>query len=142
MVKSSVAVFEAELEKQKIQMNMKCKDKLPFIKGDSLKLKQVIINLLKNAYEAIDKETGVISINLSCCEDTIQLSISDNGCGISGEQKQTLFTPFKTSKPNGTGLGLAISKQIVESHHGSLTFTSIKNKGATFTVTLPIITPI
>lgn len=142
LVKSSVTIFEAELKKHKIQMDISCKNKHAFIIGDSLKLKQVIINLLKNAYEAIDKEAGIISISFSCHEDTIELSISDNGCGIDEEEKQTIFTPFKTSKSSGSGLGLAISKQIVMAHHGSLTFTSNKNKGSTFTVTLPIARPI
>lgn len=142
LLKSCITLFEAEFKKSKIQLIIYYPKSLPLIKGDPVKLKQVIINLLKNAYEAVECDKGIIRISLCRFSNYIQLHIIDNGYGIPEDFAKNLFTPFTTSKSNGTGLGLAISKQIIESHNGSISFTSVKNKGTTFTVTLPIVTSI
>lgn len=141
LLKSCIALFEAEFKKNKVQI-IYYSESLPLIEGDPVKLKQVIINLLKNAYEAVEGDKGTIRISLCRFSDHIQLHITDNGCGVPKDFAKNLFIPFTTSKSNGTGLGLAISKQIIESHNGTISFKSAKNKGATFTVTLPIITSI
>ena len=70
--------------------------------------------------------------------DSIVISCTDNGCGISDDIVNTIFDPFVTYKTNGTGLGLALSKKIIEAHGGTLIVTSSDETGTVFTITLPV----
>jgi PAS domain S-box-containing protein len=104
---------------------------------DPLRIQEVFVNLLKNAYEATP--TGRVKIRLEDLESLVAVSISDTGSGIPPEVQQRLFEAFYTTKKKGegTGLGLAISRNFVASHGGDITVTSEPGKGATFTVVLP-----
>ncbi len=114
-------------------------DTLPTMSGDSLKIRQVITNLLKNAKESIDPINGVIRLVAYSLDDAhIRIEITDNGCGIPLDYQTTIFEPFVTYKVNGSGLGLPISKRIIEAHNGTIHFESQENEGTTFYVTLPI----
>lgn len=118
---------------------LNCSQTLPLLTGDSLKIRQVITNLLKNAKDAIDPINGAISLTAYCLDnDNLQIEITDNGCGIPSEYQETIFEPFVTYKQNGSGLGLSISMKIIEAHHGTIKFDSQVNKGTTFYITLPI----
>lgn len=112
---------------------------IPPMCGDDLKLRQVLINLLKNASESVT-DNGIIDVYVSTVSKNSQLSIAvaDNGCGISKEQLNTIFTPMISYKANGTGLGLPIIKKIIEAHNGIIDVDSVLGKGSTFTVTLPL----
>ncbi|MBD5136000.1 MAG: two-component sensor histidine kinase [Lachnospiraceae bacterium] len=125
-----------------ISFNMHINKSIPLIYGDDLKLRQVIINLLKNASESIT-ENGIIDVNVSLISDNTHLSIdvTDNGCGLSEEQINNIFTPMISYKANGTGLGLPITKKIVEAHNGVIDVNSVLGKGSTFTIILPMPTP-
>lgn len=125
-----------------ITFNLYINDNIPLINGDEIKLRQVIINLLKNAAESIT-DNGKIDVNVSLTSPNKHLSIniSDNGCGLSKEQLSTIFTPMISYKANGTGLGLSITKKIIEAHKGNIDVDSVLGKGSTFTIILPISTP-
>lgn len=110
---------------------------LPELTADRLKLHEAILNLLRNAREAI-LTTGSIRLEAVHKNQMLQIIISDTGCGISPEYLDTVFDPFVTYKPDGTGLGLAIVKRTVEAHAGTVTVTSICGKGTTFSLLLPI----
>ena len=112
--------------------------KLPMILADTFRLTQAIINLIKNSYEAMN-QSGTILLTADALDAALRIAITDFGGGIDPEYADQLFLPFVTSKENGTGLGLAISKQIVEHHHGTLTYESRANDGCTFIITLPAI---
>ena len=112
--------------------------KIPIVIGDATKLKQVFINLLKNACEAIDKK-GIVCVDLSAADEYVEINIADNGMGIPPERYKDIFSPFVSFKETGSGLGLAISKRIIDAHEGTLTFSSKEGKGSTFTVRLPIL---
>ena len=106
---------------------------------DKTQINRVFTNLLKNAFEASEeREFTEIFIDISRVENKVQVSIKDNGCGISSEQADKIFTPNFTTKSSGMGLGLAICKAIVENADGQIRFTSEENKGTTFFVTLPV----
>lgn len=105
--------------------------------GDSTKLRQTIINLLKNAFESIEND-GIVQVSVAYSEKDVLLTISDTGTGMSEERIEKIFTPFSTTKPNGTGLGLPISKKIIESHGGTINVTSVIGKGTSFLVLLPL----
>lgn len=110
------------------------------IEADEDQLKQVLLNLLSNAYEAMsDVNDKSIVIKLYSEPENIVVEISDSGSGIPQENYGKIFTPFFTTKKigKGTGLGLAISYGIIKMHRGDITFTSEVGKGTTFKLSLP-----
>lgn len=104
-------------------------------------LKQVFVNLIKNAMEAIEEcndRKGLISLHTEVRDSFVYVHIIDNGCGMSKEISNHLFTPFFTTKKQGTGIGLSICKEIIIRNQGSIYMTSEINKGTKFTIVLPI----
>ena len=112
---------------------------IPLITGDESQLKQVIINLLSNAFDAIAGE-GAISISTQVQDEGVELTIADSGCGIPDESKEKLFEPFYTTKPVGQGVGIGLSTcyAIVQQHGGSIRVDSTVGEGASFHVLLPL----
>ena len=98
-------------------------------------MKQVILNLCKNAMEAMP-DGGTLTCKVYQLEERINLEISDSGVGVS--DGLDVFQLFKTTKPYGTGLGLPIVEQIVRDHNGTIYYVTEKGKGTTFTVSLPL----
>ena len=113
------------------------KDEL-IAKLDRTQLIRVVTNLVKNATQAVlDNENPEIKVSVFCDENDIKIRIQDNGIGISEENKTKIFEPKFTTKSSGMGLGLAMVKNIVETYHGSITFTSQIGIGTIFTVSFP-----
>lgn len=110
---------------------------LPMGHFDSLRIHHALLNLIKNASEAMNRK-GTLTIRTHCQNDAVFFEVCDNGGGILPEIQEQIFTPFYSSKKEGSGLGLSIAKEIIENHNGSLTFTSIPKEGTTFTVQLPL----
>lgn len=114
----------------------------PIVFGDENKLKQLFMNLIMNAIEAVLEE-GVIGVYVTTDKEKqiVHIRIKDNGFGISEAASDNVFSPFFTTKVTRTniGLGLSICQNIVESHKGIIKFTSIPRKNTTFTITLPLI---
>ena len=104
--------------------------------GDKVKLEQVVLNLLRNAKDAVGSE-GSIFLSAERKADTIVIQCRDNGCGVPADIADTLFDPFVTKKEGGTGLGLPLSKRIAEAHGGTISFESAPESGTVFTVSLP-----
>lgn len=118
---------------------VECQSELPIINGDPIKIRQVITNLIKNAKEAVNPKTGIITLKVFLKNsEYIEIQVTDNGKGIDDEYKNSLFDPFVTHKVNGSGLGLAISKSIIEAHQGSISYNSELGVGTTFYILLPI----
>jgi signal transduction histidine kinase len=119
---------------------------------DSDKIKQVFINLLQNALEAMP-QGGNLNIASRICLNNgqpgftseamaqtkvMEIKVTDTGCGMDQSVLANAFEPFYTSKREGLGLGLPICKEIVEGHQGAIEIESQKNQGTTFTIKLPI----
>ncbi len=102
-------------------------------------LRRTLINLIKNAHEAMPKGGKVtLTSSLSKSKDRAVISVKDNGEGIPEETQDQIFVPNFSTKSSGTGLGLAITKKIIEEHDGEISFASEKGKGTTFTIQLPL----
>ena len=109
-----------------------------FVFADDKQLSRVFVNLFTNAIQAIPTGTkGQITITLSTDFPYHIITISDNGMGMTEEQKLKIFSPNFTTKSSGTGLGLAMVKNIIESSGGNITFTSVSGQGTTFEIELP-----
>lgn len=109
-------------------------DHLPCVYADSIKLKQAILNLLKNSAEA---DSEYITIATQKQDSFVQITVNDCGGGIPIALEDKVFDLFTTSKEQGTGLGLSITKQIIESHSGTLLLDNRPGEGCTFTISLP-----
>ncbi|WP_430467040.1 ATP-binding protein [Winogradskyella ouciana] len=108
-------------------------------KFDRTQLIRVVTNLVKNGIQAIpeDAEKPKIEVKVFSEENSVKITVEDNGLGISEENKTKVFEPKFTTKSSGMGLGLAMVKNIVETYNGSITFVSQQGIGTTFTVTFP-----
>lgn len=107
------------------------------VHGIADELKRVIINLVKNAYEAMPDQGGEIVLRLYRHHQNIFIEVEDNGIGIPEESRSDIFIPNFSTKSSGTGLGLAICKKIIEAHEGSISFASVEGEGTTFVIKLP-----
>jgi signal transduction histidine kinase len=108
---------------------------LPSVAADSEKLKQVVINLVRNAIEAMP-EGGAVSLESGLRDGKAEIAVRDNGPGL--PEDVDIFQLFVTTKPKGTGLGLSIAQQIVHAHGGEIRAASVPGAGACFTVALPL----
>ena len=111
---------------------------LPLVPGARQELKQVFLNLVVNASQAIEV-SGAIRLATRALDDSVNVQVEDDGCGISASIIERIFDPFFTTKPvgEGTGIGLGIAYQIVSGHDGEITVESKPGTGTRFRVTLP-----
>ena len=128
-------------EDTNIRCTFHAPDNLKPVPIDQMRLREAIVNLLKNSYEAVGT-SGAIDIYAYEDSDSLCLDIKDSGCGMDPQTLDQLYTPFFTSKDKGNGLGLVITKSIIEAHGGSLTCQSMPQKGTTFTISLPFELPV
>lgn len=110
---------------------------LPEVEHDSDQIHQLMLNLLLNALQAIDK-TGEITVTIRSKDGAAVVEVTDNGRGIAPQDLPNIFRPFFTTKGEGTGLGLSLARRIVEDHHGRIDVRSAVGAGTTFSVILPL----
>lgn len=128
-----VPLFKAK----KIKYMIKCESDIT-INADYNRMKQVLINLIKNSIEASNKDKNLISLTTFYSNNSLYIIVKDNGEGMDKETLEKIFTPFYTTKHYGTGLGVCLSKEIIKAHNGSLSYRSISNKGTIAKIVLPI----
>jgi len=109
-----------------------------YIEGDYNRLKQVLVNIIKNSVEAICDE-GTIKMNLDCDKKYCYITIKDDGIGMNDEILSHLTEMFYTTKQKGSGLGVALSNEIIKAHEGSLKYESKENNGTKVTIKLPLL---
>lgn len=108
-----------------------------YVEGDYNRLKQVFINLFKNSLESKRKEDLVVNVKIKEDNNNCIISMKDNGNGMSKETLEKIYNDFFTTKETGTGIGIPYIKEIIELHHGTLTYKSRENRGTTVLITLP-----
>jgi polar amino acid transport system substrate-binding protein len=127
---------------RKAKVNLALNGNIPKVKGNSQRLEQVVVNILINASQAIEKKMGAIEISTAFLEKENEalLKISDNGKGIDGKTLKQIFDPFFTTKRNqgGTGLGLSIAYGIIKEHKGRIEVESKLDSGTTFSIYIPV----
>ncbi len=137
LLKESANLFQDWAKKQNIRIYFNLSPQLPSIFVDPELIKQVFINVIKNAIEAMS-EGGRVDIKTSLENSYIKIEISDTGNGIPEEKLKDIFNPFFTTKKNGTGLGLAISYRVVKDHKGDIQIKNLAGKGAACIIHLPV----
>jgi two-component system, LuxR family, sensor histidine kinase DctS len=141
VVDEAFALFEPLARTQQVRIERQIQGGLPEVLADPTMLEQVLINLLRNAAEAmadLPVETRIIQVAVGRDADHVIVRVSDRGPGISPEQAEKLFMPFYTTKPEGMGMGLSICRSIIEFHRGRLSLENNPPGGASFVFTLPI----
>ncbi len=140
IVDESLKMIRDTLKLKNVELVKEVQDKLPQIWVDGDKIRQVLLNILHNACEAVD-EGGKISIHLSQLKGRrgrkVRIRIADNGPGISREDRENIFEPFFTTKSTGIGLGLANARKIIDQHKGSIRAVFNKHQGACFEILIP-----
>ena len=136
-----IALSLSELQRDRVTLRLELGDHLPAVTGDRIQLQQVILNLLRNASDAmsaVDDRPRELLIRTERDEgDQVRLSIRDAGVGLDSQTVDKLFDAFYTTKNDGMGIGLSVSRSIVESHHGRLWATPNEGLGATFSFSIP-----
>jgi signal transduction histidine kinase len=141
IVRQVLRMTEHDLLVHGVSVSMQLQEALPLIMADRIQLQQVILNLIKNAIEAM--ATGLATkrtLRLVSTQDensVVSLSVQDSGPGINPENEIHVFDPFFTTKSSGMGLGLSISRKIIMDHGGDLRLTKTDSNGCTFEITLP-----
>lgn len=139
MLKEVMGLFETEAEHRSVSLHSRYTDPLPAAWIDRTKMKQVLINVLKNALEATTE--GTVTVEAFSSEDDLTIRVADTGAGISEDDMEHVFDLFYTTKEGGTGLGLSIVRQIVEDHGGRAEIESTPGQGTRCTLVLPLRPP-
>ncbi len=138
LVEETVDQFRTELEENGISLGLSLSDRAETVQGDTGMLKQVVINLIKNAIQSME---GVAAKRLTVTTgrqgDEVLITVSDNGSGMSQDTIDKLFSPFFTTKVGGIGLGLSISQRIARQHGGRIDVSSETGRGSRFRIVLP-----
>ena len=133
-------LLRPSFKRQGVELTTEVAEGLPTVEVDPSKIRQVLVNLVQNAAEAMHDRTGHVRLLASAYADAsaVVLTVEDDGPGIAPESLARLFEPFYTTKFTGTGLGLAISKSLVEQHGGEIDVTSEVGRGTSFVIVLPL----
>jgi len=137
LIKNLEQLFKDDFSKNNIKATFTISKEIESIHADENLLSQVLINLIKNAIEAVENtKNKSIIINAYTVDKKCYIEVSDNGKGMSEEIKSQIFIPFYTTKSEGDGIGLSLSRQIVLAHNGELNVNSELGKGSTFTIVI------
>jgi two-component system, sporulation sensor kinase E len=137
VVQKTVELLQPELENRGVHVKTRLARQLPPAPIDSQQMQQVLVNLIKNAIQAMTKG-GTLTIQTGETSEGVWVSVIDTGGGIPQEQINRIFEPFYTTKKKGSGLGLMIVQRIVRAHGGRIELESQVGRGTTFRIWLPL----
>jgi PAS domain S-box-containing protein len=138
IVRSVGTLAGRTLDTNSVRADFALHPELPLVLADPVLLKQVVLNLIMNAVDAMSaSERRHLALSTSCDEEGVKVAVTDSGRGLHPDQAQEIFQAFYTTKPDGMGMGLAISRAIVVAHGGRLWGTANTDHGATFQFVIP-----
>lgn len=153
LLRDSLSLLDWELQRDGVQITLALDPALQSsgaacVQGDAVMLQQVIVNLMRNALDAMracppDRRRLCVSTRVDRdrpAGEDIEVALRDSGCGLGADVEPHLFVPFASTKPNGMGIGLSICRSFIELHHGRLWFTRNSDVGSTFHLALPLAT--
>ena len=141
LLRASASLLDWDLRRSRARLQLQLPDGPVLVRGDEVMLQQVLVNLMRNALDAMradPPEDPQLTLTLMLKGHEAVVQVCDNGCGLGDDAAAKLFVPFTSSKPNGMGIGLSICRSFVELHQGRLWFTRNAVRGATFHVGLPL----
>jgi PAS domain S-box-containing protein len=140
-IREVIALSVTELQRNKVILHLELAEDLPLVTGDRIQLQQVIMNLLRNASDAMiaveDRPRRLVIRTEQEEGDRVRLIVQDEGVGLDPQAMDKLFETFYTTKNDGMGIGLSVSRSIIERHHGRLWATSNDGPGASFLFSIP-----
>jgi len=147
LIDEVLLLIKTDISKANVTLNLNLEKDLPLVMAQHIHIDQVLLNLIRNALEAMclddDSDIRTLSITtLSMDQANILVRVQDTGPGISEDILQKLFIPFMTSKKSGIGLGLSLSQGIIEAHQGKLFLESTSSQGAIFCFSLPMVSEV
>jgi len=137
LVADTLSLLSPSLKKERVVLEKYFDPTIGLISVDAELIKQVLVNLLLNAVQALPPEGGKITVTTQTANEGVEIIVKDSGTGMDPENIPRIFDPFFTTKDTGTGLGLAVSNKIVEIHRGYIRVESTVGIGSTFTICLP-----
>lgn len=143
LIKPILNLLRFDIEQNNIKIDLSVEPEQLMVRVDKEQVEQVLINLIKNAIQAMGEneefdKANEISIRAAVeSDDRITVKIKDNGTGIDEEALKKVFIPFFTTKKSGSGIGLSLSKQIMRKHNGNISVQSVVNEGTEFTLSFP-----
>lgn len=138
MFRDILTLLKPGLQEKYIEISVHYDLTVKFFNADKELIEQVIINLIKNAAEAVAQvKKGRIKIDLTKTNSRVIITVSDNGLGIPFGNFDKIFVPFFSTKKEGSGIGLSLSREIVRLHGGNITFRSMEGQGSEFIISLP-----
>jgi C4-dicarboxylate-specific signal transduction histidine kinase len=130
-------LIDLDARRREVALEVKLAGNIPVIMADSVQIQQVILNLVRNAMDAVSQvptDSRKVVIQTLFRQNKLSLEVSDRGQGVSVESQKKLFLPFFTTKSDGLGLGLSLSQSIIEAHGGTLTYRENPGGGSIFEV--------
>lgn len=144
LLRESVSLLDWDLQRSAARLSLALPPGPVHVRGDAVMLQQVIVNLMRNALDALRQsppQAPCLGLSLKASEGQALLQVRDNGCGMSDAAEQHLFVPFTSTKPSGMGVGLSICRSFVELHQGRLWFSRNPDRGCSFHIDLPLESP-
>jgi C4-dicarboxylate-specific signal transduction histidine kinase len=142
VVRELAVLAESDARANEVQLQIELSGELPPVLGDPVQLQQVMLNLVRNAIDAVQASQceRQVWLRTAPCEAGAEMSVCDFGPGLDPAIRDRLFEAFATTKPEGTGLGLVISRSIIKSHGGRLDWRANQPRGSCFYFQLPAVT--
>jgi two-component system sensor kinase FixL len=141
LLRASAALLDWDLQRSGARLVLELPDAPVAVRGDEVMLQQVVVNLMRNALDALRADPPpepTLTLRLAVHGGEAEVQVRDNGCGLGQDAEAKLFVPFASTKPSGMGIGLSICRSFVELHQGRLWFSRNPGRGVTFHLNLPL----